>query len=293
MGKEEPRVSEQALARRVPRWKLEEVEGLSRLIQRYPVVAVFKLTGLRANLIHEMRKKLRGMAVVRVAKKTLFLKAAEKAGKPEVSKLVEDLKVPAGFIFSDISAFRLKLILDKNKIPMHAKAGERADMDVIVPEMNTGLPPGPILSDFGKLKIPTKIEGGQIWIAKDTLVAKKGDEISPALASLLARLDIKAVLKGITIDKAYEDGVLLREEDLAIDVDKVKGELSNAYSTALALASEIGYVTRETVQLVLVKAYAHARTLALEAAIPAREVIEDLVRRAEAAARALKEKLGI
>lgn len=283
----------QALARPVQRWKLEEVEELARLIERYPVVAVFRLTGLRANLIHEMRRKLRGMAVIRVTKKTLFQKAAEKAGKPGLIRLIEDLKVPIGFIFSDISVFRLKLILDKNKIPMHAKAGERADMDVIIPEMNTGLPPGPILSDFGKLKIPTKIEGGQIWIAKDTLVAKKGDEISPALAALLARLDIKAVLKGITIDKAYEDGVILREEDLAIDIEGMKDELMSAQATALTLASEIGYLTPETIQLVLSKAYVHAKALALEAAIPVKGFVEDLLRRAEAAAKTLKEKLGV
>ena len=274
--------------RRIPRWKIEVVERLAKLIKEYPVVAVFKLTGLRANLIHEMRRKLEGDAVIKVAKKNLFLKAAEKAGKPELADLVKDIKEPVGFIFSKISSFRLKLILDKNKIPMHAKAGEKADMDITVPEMNTGLPPGPVLSDFGKLGIPTKIEGGQIWIAKDTLVAKKGEEISPALASLLARLDIKAVLKGIDVEKAYEDGVIITKDVLTLDVEAFKEDITQAHVQALALATEVGYLTKETVIPVLVKAYLGARALAVEAGLPEKDVVEELLVRAEREALALK-----
>ncbi|MCD6236213.1 MAG: 50S ribosomal protein L10 [Thaumarchaeota archaeon] len=274
--------------RPIPKWKIEEVEELSKLISAHRVVAVFKLTGLRANLLHEIRKKLRGEAVFRVAKRNLFKIAAEKAGKPELVKLIEDIKEPVGFIFSNTSALKLKLTLDKNRIPMHAKAGEKADFDIVVPEMNTGLPPGPILSEFGKLKIPTKIEGGQIWIAKDTVVAKKGDEISQALASLLARLDIKAVLKGVSIERAFEDGVLLTKEDLEIDLEKFSEDLKAAHGQALALATEIGYVTKETITPLIVKAYTNARALALEAEIPVKDLVEDLIRRAELRAQALK-----
>ena len=278
-------------ARRVARWKLEEVDELAKLIQDHPVIAIFKLVGLRANLLHEVRRILRDKAILRVAKKTLFCKAAEKAGKPELKRLLEDVKEPVGFIFSKIDAFKLKLILDKNRIPMHAKAGEKADMDVIIPEMNTGLPPGPILGDFGKLKIPTKIEGGQIWIARDTLVAKKGDVISPLLASLLARLDIKAVLKGVEIERAYVDGVILTREDLTIDLEKVKEDLQAAYTDAVKLATELGYTVRETIIPLLVKAEAQARALAIEAEIPARDVIVDIILRAENVAAALKQAI--
>jgi large subunit ribosomal protein L10 len=278
---------------RVQKWKINEVNELADLIEKHKVVAVFKLTGLRANLIHEIRKKLRGTAIIRVTKKTLFIKAVEKTGKRELAKLIEDLRTPVGFIFSNISAFKLKILLDKNKILMHAKAGEKADVDVIIPEMNTGLPPGPILSDFGKLKIPTRIEGGQIWIAKDTLVARKGEEISPQLASLLARLDIKAVMKGITIDKAYEDGVLITGESLAIDLEKVKNEIIEAGSSAIRLAVEMGYVTRETIQFILVKAAREARILAVELALPSREVIRDIIMKAEIIATKLKEALEL
>ena len=274
--------------RKIPEWKRREVEELSKLISSHRVVAVFKLTGLRANLIHEIRRKLRDIAILRVAKKTLFKIAAERAGKPELAKLVEDFKEPLGFIFSNTSAFKLKIILDKNRIPMHAKAGETADFDVTVPEMNTGLPPGPILSEFGKLGIPTKIEGGQIWIAKDTVVARRGDVISPELASLLARLDIKSVLKGVVIEKAYEDGVILTREQLEIDLERFSEDLRSAHQQAVLLSVELGYVTRETITPLLVKCAMEAKALAIEAEIPSKETIEDILRAAEAKAQALK-----
>ncbi len=284
-------MSVQAVAkprRRIPEWKIKEVEELANLISSHRVIAIFKLTGLRANLIHEIRRKLRDIATIRVAKKTLFMKAAEKAGKPELSKIIEDFKEPIGFIFSNISAFKLKIILDKNRIPMHAKAGEKADFDVVVPEMNTGLPPGPILSEFGKLGIPTKIEGGQIWIAKDTVVARKGDVISPELASLLARLDIKAVLKGVVIEKAFEDGVLLTKEQLEIDLEKMREEIKSAHRNALTLSVEIGYVTPETIKPILIKCMMEAKALAVEAEIPSKDTIKDIILKAEAMAQTLK-----
>lgn len=281
----------QAAAKKIQRWKIDEVNKLVDLIEKHRVVAVFKLTGLRANLIHEIRKKLRDVAVIKVAKKTLFIKAVEKSGRKELAKLLEEIRVPVGMIFSNTSAFKLKILLDKSKVLMHAKAGEKADIDVVVPEMNTGLPPGPILSDFGKLKIPTRIEGGQIWIAKDTLVAKKGEEISPQLAALLARLDIKAVMKGITIDQAYEDGVIISGEALTVDLDKVRKEVTEAYSLALKLAVEVGYVTSETIQPIIIKASREARALAIELALPFKEVIEDIIIKAEMMARKLNEIL--
>jgi large subunit ribosomal protein L10 len=242
--------------------KSRVVSEVARLLREYPTVAVFSLTAVRANTVHEMRKKLRGVAVIKVLKKRIFIKACREAGRPELEKLVEGLSGPMGFIFGNISAFKLALLLEKSRVPMFAKAGEKADFDVWVPETNTGLPPGPILSDFGKLKIPTRIEGGQVWIAKDTLVAKKGDEISQLLASLLTKLGIKAVLRGLSIVRAYEDGVILTGTDLIIDLEATKRLVEESMSTALALALALSYVTPETLPLLLAKAKREAEALA-------------------------------
>ncbi|MEM0383847.1 MAG: 50S ribosomal protein L10 [Candidatus Caldarchaeum sp.] len=267
--------------------KARLVEEAAELVRKYPVVAVFDLTGVRANTVHEMRKKLRGVCEGRVLKKTLFVKACRLAGKPDLERLVVDAKGPIGFLFSNVNSFKLALMLEKSKVPMYAKAGEKADFEVWVPETNTGLPPGPILSDFGKLKIPTRIEGGQVWIAKDTLVAKKGDEISQLLASLLVKLDIKAVLRGITVTRAYEDGVIIEGPDLLIDLDKASKELVNAFSQALLLAVNIAYVSPETLPTLLVKASREASALAVEAGYYSSETVPLMISKAVLQATAL------
>ncbi|MEM1945714.1 MAG: 50S ribosomal protein L10 [Candidatus Caldarchaeum sp.] len=273
-------MSFQTVMRKAVVKKAKLAEEIAGLLNRYGVIAVFDLTGVRSNTIHEMRKKLRGLCEIRVLKKTLFLKACRLAGKTELEKLVEDVTAPAGFIFSSINSFKLATMLEKSKVPMYAKAGEKADFDVWVPETNTGLPPGPILSDFGKLRIPTRIEGGQVWIARDTLVAKKGEEISQLLASLLVKLDIKAVLRGVTILRSFEDNMVLRGSDLIVDLNKTRAELLDVVATALAFAVNIGYFTRDTLPLLLVKAGREAAAVAVETGYYTKEVLPLVIARA-------------
>ncbi len=265
-------------------WKERELAELVDCIKKYPVIAVFGLTGVRANVLHELRAKLRQNTVFKVTKKTLFIKAAEKAGITQLKSLVEDKLNPIGLIFSDVSAFKLALILQKNRVLMHAKAGEKADVDVIIPECNTGIPPGPILSELGKMKIPTRIDGGSIWIAKDTLVAKKGDVISPALASLLMKLDIKAVLKGVMIEAAYEGGRIYSGDELLIDLDKTRREIEAAVKNAFNFAVNISYVTKETSAQVIALAYMKALAVAIEASYVTKETLPYLLKKAYAEA---------
>jgi large subunit ribosomal protein L10 len=265
-------------------WKERILAELVEYIKKYPTIAVFELTGTRANVLHELRAKLRQDSVLKVTKKTLFMKAAEKAGMPQLKSLVENRPKSIGLLFSNLSAFKLALILQKNRVLMHAKAGEKADVDVVIPECNTGIPPGPILSELGKMRIPTRIDGGSIWIAKDTLVAKKGDVISPSLASLLMKLDIKAVLKGIRIDAAYEGGRIYSGDELIIDVDKMKEEIRSALSYAFNFAINIGYMSKETSAQVIALAYMKALAVAIQASYVTKETLPYLLNKAHAEA---------
>lgn len=253
---------------------------MSRLIVENPTVAIFALSKIRSNLIHQTRKRLRGLSEIVVVKKKLFMLAAQRSGKTELIKVVEELKEPIGYIFSNVNVFRLSVMLMKNRVAMFARQGDRADFDVVVPESNTGLAPGPVLSEFGKMKIPTRIDGGTIWIAKDTLVAKKGDEISSAIASLLTRLDIKPVLRGLDILAAYEDGRMIPGEDLLIRVEDYRDTLVKAYSEAMFLGVEVGYPTRETINSLLLTAFRKASALAGKVGYASPETIRDIIREA-------------
>lgn len=275
------------------KWKEKELENLVNLISKYSTIAVFDLTGVRSAVLHELRSRLKGIAVIKVTKKKLLEKAADVVNIPELKKLANIKPSPIGLIFTNMSSFMLTLLLKKNRIPMFARGGEKADMDVIVPECNTGIPPGPILSEFGKMRIPTRIDGGTIWIAKDTLVAKKGDVISPALASLLMKLEIKSVLKGIDVEAAYEAGRIYTREDLTIDIDAIRKEIESAATQAFNLAVNVGYVTSETIASIIVMAQIKALALAAECSYVSRDTIDYLLRKAYTEAMALQNAIGV
>ncbi|MEM3129984.1 MAG: 50S ribosomal protein L10 [Nitrososphaerota archaeon] len=273
--------------------KIELFEKLDKLIQKYKVIAIFNLFKVRAKIIHQLRSKLRGEAEIVIVKKSILEKVLEKNNKKMLIEFLSNIKQPIGVIFTNMSAFKLSLILEKSKVLMHAKGGEKADIDVIVPECNTGLQPGPILSDFGKMKIPTRIEGGSIWIAKDTLVARKGEEISPMLASLLVKLDIKSVLRGIDLILAYEDGLIIEGEELRINLEDYKMNISKAFENALKLSIEAQYITKENVPYLINKAILQAKNLGIYIGYPSKDLIKEIIIKAYMNAEKIKEIVKI
>ncbi|MEM1972487.1 MAG: 50S ribosomal protein L10, partial [Nitrososphaerota archaeon] len=153
--------------------KAKRIAELVELFKGYRVVGVVDLFKSSADLIHLFRHKLRGQVIITVAKKTLIVKAARQAGREKIAEYLEGHRRPMALIFTNMNPFLLKLELDKSRVLAPPRPNEVAEIDVVIPPINTGLQPGPILSEFGKMKIPTRIEGGTIWIARETTVAKK------------------------------------------------------------------------------------------------------------------------
>lgn len=272
--------------------KTRGVERLAGVISSHPTILSFRLRKVRSSVLHQMRRKLRGQAEITVCKKTLFSRAAEEAGKPQLKRLVEDEKEPLGFIFTDRNPFKVNIMLEKSKILMHAKAGDKADIEVVIPESNTGLTPGPVLSDFGKLKIPTKIEGGNIWIARDTLVAEKGETISPAIASLLAKLDIRSVRRGLETIAAFDGDTFIPSSDLRIDIEAYRRDLAQAVSEAFNLSVNSAYPTRENMAMLISTAARQALTLGVATSYPSPQTVLEILRRAHIAAQVLNRAMG-
>ena len=212
----------------VPEAKIKRVRELAELFEKYDSVLVVNITGVPAPVLHEMRKKLREEGhVLKVVKNTLAKIAIDEVAEKKrgIERLKDRLVGQNALIFTSENVFSLKMFLDKNKIAREARAGDVAQSDVVVPAGNTNLAPGPVLSLFSKLKIPTNIKEGSIWVAKDTVVAKKGDVISSDLAELLRKLDVKPIEVGLEVKAAYADGVVLAAEALEIDLEEIREEL--------------------------------------------------------------------
>ncbi|MEM2760290.1 MAG: 50S ribosomal protein L10, partial [Nitrososphaerales archaeon] len=150
-------------------------------------------------------------------------------------------------------------------------------------------PPGPVLSEFKEAKVPTKIDAGSIAVSEDTVVAKPGDVISHKLAALLSKLNIKPIKAGMSIFMALQDGVLYKEEELRIDVEEVKQNLLALFNSALALAINASYATKESIEHLLRKAFNNARNLSISSAYLTPETVKDILYVSNAKANALYE----
>ena len=110
---------------------------------------------------------------------------------------------------------------------------------MVVPAGNTGQPPGPIISQLNGVGLPTRIESGSVWVSKDTLVVRRGEEINERLAGVLSKLGIKAVELGISMRAVFDDGLMITGDQLKVDVDATRRSVEQSNQEAFALAMGI------------------------------------------------------
>jgi large subunit ribosomal protein L10 len=275
-----------------PRKKRLMYDELQQLPTEYKVLALSKMTKVRATQLMMVRKKFRNDIKIKVIKDKVATRAFEKVkGVVGLENLSKQLEGQCALIFTNINPFKLNLIFAQNKVFLPAKGGDIATKEIIVPAGNTGIAPGPVLSEFKAANVPTKIDQGTIWVSKDALVAKPADVISIQLASLLSKLNVKPIEAGISVNFAIAEGLVFRDRDLLINLDEYKDELVRSFEQALALATEAGYMIPQTVKPLLVKAQYQARSVASEAGYLTSETANFVLPRAYAQAQAVANKL--
>jgi len=281
-----------AQTRRTLLEKSEKVKEIRDLLMKYRAIGIASLHKVRAQQLQEIRRKLENVAYLKVYKNTLVERAIrELKDKPNLEKLKEHMQGSNLYIFTNHNPFKLALLLEKSKVKVPARTGDVATEDIIVPAGNTGLPPGPVISQLNAVGIPTRIEGGSVWVSRDTVVAKKGEVINESLAAALSKLGLKPIELGLSLKAVYDDGVVLSEEDLKIDLDEYKRNIGEAYTRSLNLAINSAYLTSETVVPIIQKAVFEARNLALNAEVFLPEVLPDLLMKAHLEALALDAKI--
>ena len=273
-----------------PKRKAQMYQQLQELPKKYKVLALVKMTKVRASQILPLRKKLKGEVEFVSIKDKVAQKALEKVDVPGIKEIIEELTGQCIFMFTNMSPFKLNVLLAKNKMMLAARGGDISSIDIVVPEKNTGIAPGPMLTEFKEARIPTKIDQGTIWISKETTPVKKGEVINDKLAPLLGKLDIKPVEAGIALYSAIEDGLKYSEEELVIDVEKIRDEFAQAHQQAISLSIEAAYVTPENIGLILSKAAQSGRSVSIESGFMTDETKEQILQKADSQARALSDQ---
>jgi large subunit ribosomal protein L10 len=282
------------LAQQVAVWKKEIYEDLTKLLNEYSVIAVADLQKVRSSQIQEIRKKLRGKADLVVAKNTILRKASEKiAGeKKGIDNFADSLTGSKVLIFTQMNPFELIIFLNKNKVRVPAKGGDVATSDIMIPAGNTGIQPGPVISEFNEAKVQTRIEGGSIFVAKDTVVVEKGEVIPVKTASLLSKLGMKPMEAGLALSYAYDNGLVLGPNDLIFDLDQMKSDFSSAARIALGVAVEANIMLPETAPIIISKAYRQAVAVSVESGFFTKQTADFIIQKAYANMNALSSAIA-
>ncbi len=262
--------------------KSSQVDSIKGILKEYKSIGIASLKKVRASQLQEIKKTMAGKVYLRVLKNTLMKLAIDEMNQEDLKKLEEYLDGSNVYLFTDLNPFKLALLLERGKVRTTAKSGDFAANDVVVPAGNTGQPPGPIISQLNAVGLPTRIESGSVWVSKDTLVVRKGEEINERLAGVLSKLGIKAVELGISMRAVFDNGLMITGEQLKVDVDATRRSVEQSNQEAFALAMGIAYPTKETIKPLLQNAHQKAVALAVSAAIPTKETIGDLIRKANA-----------
>jgi large subunit ribosomal protein L10 len=270
-----------------PQKKVQMYQQIQEIPKKYNVIALVRMEKVRSSQLLPLRKKFKGKVEIISIKDKVAQKALAGIKIPGIEKLAEKLVGQCVLMFTNMSPFKLNILLGKNKIMMAARGGDIASKEVIIKAGNTGITPGPILTDFKEAGVATKIDQGTIWITKDSTAAKKGDVISAKLATLLSKLDVKPVEAGISLDSAVAEGIIYTKDEMVIDVEKYRIAFAQAHQEALALSIETGYVTKENIKLLLAKAAQVARAVSVESGYLADETKEQVLQVAHAKAQAL------
>lgn len=265
-------------------------QQLQELPKQYKVLALVKMSKVRASQILPLRKKLKGEVEFFSIKDKVAKIALEKLDVPGIKEMIDDLTGQCLLMFTNMSPFKLNVLLAKNKIMLAARGGDISSIDIVVPEKNTGIAPGPMLTEFKEAGIPTKIDQGTIWIAKETTPVQKGGVINEKLAPLLGKLDIKPVEAGIALYSAIEDGLKYAEDEMVIDVEKIRQEFALAHQQAVSLSIDAAYITPDNIGQILSKAAQSARSVSIESGFMTDETKEQILQKADAQAKALADQ---
>jgi large subunit ribosomal protein L10 len=257
--------------------KIRKTDELTNLFNKYTVFGLASLYKVRSRQLQEITKKLRSNVLMKVSKNFIVKKALKKCNKANADAIGKYLVGPNILIFTEMNPFKLSLLFEKSKVKTTAKAGDIAPYDLVIPAGNTGLPPGPAISELHEAGIRTRIQEGSVWVIRDTIVSEEGNVITPKIASVLSKMGVKPIEIRLTLEAAYDDGNIFTSDQLSLNLEETEAQIIDSMNRARNLAIKIAYPTHDTIFLIFQQAYFNAKNVALAIAYPTQELIIDLI----------------
>lgn len=268
------------------KWKHAEVARLEQLAKKYPVVAVADLSGFPANLHGALKVKLAGKAVLTVSKRKIIQRALQNAGVNDA--ITKDLKGSTAVLFSNINPFELYALVKQSSGKVSAKEGQIAPEDLIIPAGDTGLPPGPALSDLKGAGLNVRVQGATIAVMEDKVVTKKGEVITAPVVNVLGKFGIKPIKLRLNVTQVLEGKELFAASTLDIDEEAIFAQFMKAEQQAFNLAVNAVIFTEKSTPVIVTKAFREAKQVALDSNFLTEVTVGEILAKAERAATEIK-----
>lgn len=270
--------------------KTEYFTKLRALLDEYKSVFIVGVDNVSSQQMHEVRKTLRGDAVVLMGKNTMVRRAFRGflSDIPEIEKLLPYIKGNVGFVFTNADLKTIREVIVSNRVAAPARAGAVAPKDVWVPAGNTGMEPGKT-SFFQALGVPTKIARGTIEIVSDVKVVEEGAKVGPSEATLLNMLNISPFTYGLSVEQVFDNGQVFSPSILDITDEQMTGYFLAAAKTIATISLAVGYPTLPAVSHSIINHYKNvlAVSIATEYTFEGSEAIKDRLANPEAYAAAV------
>lgn len=255
--------------------KIKKVNDTYAHIQKYPTLALIDLARLPDNLFQASRKKIRDAGgIVFVLTKPVLERVLEK--NPKLSSLKEKCTKPLALIATNMTPFELNKFFRANKKKRAAKIGENAPFEIIVPEGETDLPPGPALSELKGAGLNVQIKNGKIVVAKDSTLAKQGEALTVQKVKALQMLGIMPFHSAVNLVNAYDGHYVYSKDALDIDLT-LDTDMVQSIRDALNLSINAGYPTSATVTNMLQEAYRQGLNVAINGSLYSSGSVEQLL----------------
>ncbi|MEK6970114.1 MAG: 50S ribosomal protein L10 [archaeon] len=268
------------------KWKHSEVARLEQLAKEYPVIGVADLSGFPANLHGALKVKLSGKAVLTVSKRKIIQRALTNAGVD--ASIAQGLTGSTAVLFSRINPFELYALVKQSSGRVSAKVGQIAPEDLIIPAGDTGLPPGPALSDLKGAGLNVRVQGATIAVMEDKVVTKKGDPVTAPVANVLGKFGIKPIKLRLNVTQVMEGKELFAASVLDIDEDAIFDQFVQAERESFNLSVNAVIFNEKSTPVIITKAFREAKQVALDGNVLTESTVGEILAKAQRTADELK-----
>jgi large subunit ribosomal protein L10 len=266
--------------------KIKFVEDAKKEVKSYKVIGVINLNGLPDRLTQKAKNSSKPNTKFILGRKTLLEKII--ASHEKGADLTKHITGTSAIILSNEDPFELYQKFKKNAIKLSAKPGQVAPDDVPIQSGETTIMPGQTVTELKAAGIDVQIQKGKVVIAKDKILVKKGDVISPMVAKALHTLEIYPFSAVVDPVLMADKKMLYTRTVLGINAEMIVMEMTRAFRSALSISLERNIINKYTITNLIGKAYNNAMWLGTETNLYDSGIIERVLAKAAMGATSVK-----